>query len=144
MSILLHLRLESPLPIWPGRWTTVRCHMRPRSWFLPRDADCDYFLQVLLHTSVGDRYIKALLVMRLAQLTIAKARREVIKCTMSCADAEQLIQSWRDHYALYSDRASIALDELNQLYDWPPESKVERSFVWEPLPAARRNHELRD
>lgn len=108
--------------------------MRGRSRILPRDADCDYFLQVFKHTSVGDRYIRASLVMRIAQLTIAKVRREVIKCTISVADAEHLIQSWRNHYAVFSNRADIALNELNQLYDWPPESKVARSFSWNPTP----------
>jgi len=105
--------------------------------FLPGDADCDFFLGVLSHTSIGERYHKALLVMRLMALEIRIMRWELARGRMPKAEADHWIADRQGMYAKYSRRASVALDELNLLYDWPPESKVARAFIWEPPSAAR-------
>ncbi len=101
-----------------------------------KDPEVRFFFQQLRHTLLGSHYYMRCMEMRIAFLEIRNIEFKARRGEIPRARARALIDDWRQSYAATSRYASEALDKLTENYDWPSDSRVDRSFQWQP---ARRH-----
>ena len=93
------------------------------------DADTQYFMRELKHTTVGKRYLKAWQTTRTAVLEIGALVKRTRVGALRWSIAAPSIERWRRIYIEYSNRASVGLEELTEIHSWPPELVDGKSFT---------------